>query len=188
MRLDMFETGANYPFVYCVERERGDGLTEYGFSRDYMPVVESFDFDQIWRTIKIENSGKGFHRKMLAANKMFNEIARTTRRGCGNRLFVPTVEDRDEFQAQLKKYGVSDVCVYHDDSLAPNELRATYMRLQHFEDMATTPGRNDKFVLSSFDGGLQITPDGVRVLQRGFQNQDGCCAFDYTAYFVKGFL
>jgi hypothetical protein len=189
MNLDIFKTPENLPFLYY----RSDGTAPGFFGGEptpsirlhvgYMPVrkeISSLELDafldDVWQEVDNDNlkrASQHQYGRLFAANILRTRIGFTSRRACGNILIVPNSEEKEWFD-DIHQHFQSTICqVIVDESLKPNELRATYWRISHGKDSTRGP----------VDGGIQISPEGLSYIV-----EQPPLGFNYRHYFTKGFL
>lgn len=158
----MFKTSSNLPFLHFVHNaDKSLTLRADNFLADRS--LTQFP-TQLYREVdmsRVKRSDRYFG--AFVVNILANDIARASRRGVGNILFVPNYDKQLYYQhcGTSRKFQIEI-----DRSLAPNEVRCAYWRL-HLNSLGQE---------MAVDGGIQFTPDG------------GVLAPNASAYFVRCFV
>lgn len=194
MNLDIFRTPKQLPFLYYsgkdveyIDTDSGETKTiknQLSLELGDKPIIEQPSLDDLWTLVDLGRFDNHEMGKLIAINKLCNEVARRTRRACANIVFVPNDTEKLVVDTHNKKYNMTAKVIV-DETLKPNELRATYWEVrfkrertsrEHIYDITTT---NEAMAV---DGGIQLSPDGFSCIRR----ENGCTNL-YKDYFVRGF-
>lgn len=135
---------------FCAYKINGDYIQ---LNIESPPITNPVPFDDLF--IDVASFPKEF-----AANHLANEIARLSRRGPGNILFVPDEESAIYYNTSP---GLFTIIINPD--LKPNELRCAYWKIHDGK---------------TIDGGIQFSPDGFSCLTNNELSH-------YKNYFVRCF-
>lgn len=193
---DLFKTPSNLLTVYysCDNAEEFESLNSISFDMEnppkmcleatHMTLCEQPPFEELWskNTMDLSKYGNSDMSMFIAINAMMNQIARLSRRGCGNIVFVPTEGQRQKVHEHFK---FNNFKVHTDNTLKPNELRVTYWKVNNrrYNVDGTMLGIRETDEPQFVDGGIQITPEGFACIKK-----QGKCMSDYHDYFVRGFM